>query len=164
MRARVGAAALLVAVIGIGLSGCNFFVDQWTTTPYDPSDGVSTRVGDVRIINALVVSDTGDDGNFVATAVNTGSNDVELVLQYESRGNKVDVSIELDADSTTQIGFGPDGQLLLDGIYTTPGSLISIYLQYGDEQGRQIQVPVLDGSLPIYSDLLPTPVPTDPPA
>ncbi len=166
MRVRSGVAALLIAGIGLSLTGCSFFVPQWTTTAYDPSDGVSVRVGDIEILNAIVVTETGEDGNLVATAVNRGADDIDLVLQFTSNGERTDVTVEVPARSTVNLGFGADGQFFLVGIDTSPGALLAIYVQYGGEQGRQFLVPVLDGSLAEYAPLLPTPTPTptEPPA
>jgi hypothetical protein len=158
VRPRTGAVALLAALVATALAGCYPAFPQ-TQVAYDASDGVGTRVGDVRVLNAIVVSDDGEDGNFVATAVNTGSEDVELLLQFESGGEKVDLTIEVEARSTKDLGFGADGQLFLAGIDTPPGGLLAVYIQYGEEQGRQLHVPVLDGALEQYADLLPTPTP-----
>jgi hypothetical protein len=49
---------------------------------------------------------------------------------------------------------------LLPSIDTKAGSLLPIYFQYGTEPGKQLDVPVLDGSLPQYATLLPTATPT----
>jgi hypothetical protein len=85
-------------------------------------------------------------------------------VQYESGGEKVNVTVEVPARSSVDVGFGENGQLFLPGIDTPPGGLLPVYFQYGDEQGRQVRVPVLDGALyPDYADLLPTPTPTPTP-
>lgn len=160
MRVRAGAAALLIAGLALSLTGCNFFVPQWTTTAYDPSDGVSARVGDIELLNAFVITEDGEDGNLVATAVNRGDDDVELVLQFTSNGERTDITVEIPARSSVDLGFGAEGQLFLAGIDTPPGALLAIYLQYGEQQGRQVLLPVLDGSLSEYAQLLPTPTPT----
>jgi len=160
VRARVAASAGLVALMAIALAGCNFITPQATLKPYDPSDGVSVSVGDVDVLNALILSEDGDSGNLVFSALNTGSKDVNLTVQYESGGDKVDLQVPLDAGATTDIGFGDDGQLFLEGIDTQPGGLLAVYFQYGDAQGRQLLVPVLDGSLEQYSPYLPTLTPT----
>ncbi len=163
MRARVAASTGIAAVAAIVLAGCNFITTQQTLEPYDPSDGVSTTVGDVQVLNALVVSDDGESGNLVFSALNSGSDDVDLTVQFESNGEKVTLDVDVDAGSTGVFGFGEDGQLFLAGIDTKPGSLLPIYFQYGDEQGRQLLVPVLDGELDEYASLVPTPTPTPTP-
>jgi hypothetical protein len=163
VRARVAASAGLAALLAIALAGCNFFTPQSTLVPYDSSDGVSTRVGDVDILNAVVLSEDGVSGNLVFSALNSGADDVDLTVQYTSDGDKVTLEVPLEAGTTGAIGFGDDGQLFLADIDTRPGGLLAVYFQYGDAQGRQLLVPVLDGALEEYATLLPTPTPTPTP-
>jgi hypothetical protein len=161
VRARVAASAVLAALLAVTLAGCNFFTPQATLKPYDASDGVSTVVGDVHISNALVLSEDGVSGNLLFTAVNNSRKSVDLTVQYDSLGKRTDLTVEVAAGSSAQFGFGDDGQLFLTAIDTKPGALMPIYFQYGDEQGKQLMVPVLDGSLEQYSPFLPqTPTPT----
>ena len=163
MRARVAASAGLTALVALALAGCNFFTPQSTLVPYDPADGVSAQVGDIQVLNALIVSEDGLSGNLVFSALNSGSDDVDLTLQFESNGEKVTLDVDVEAGTTGEFGFGESGQLFLAGIDTQPGGLLPIYFQYGDEQGRQLLVPVLDGELEQYEGLLPTPTPTPTP-
>ena len=163
MRARVVASAGLTALVAIALAGCNFFTPQSTLVPYDPSDGVSTRVGDVDVLNAVVISEDGVNGNLMFSALNSGTDDVDLTVQYESDGEKVTLDVPVDAGTTGEFGFGEGGQLFLAGIDTPPGGLLPIYFQYGDVQGRQLLVPVLDGAVEQYAPFLPTPTPTPTP-
>lgn len=160
MRARLGAVALLT-VVATALVGCVGKVQ--TQIPYDPSDGVGVSVGSVRVVNLIVLTEDGEDGNLIGAAVNGGTEDVELVFQYGSGSDRTEVSVEVPADETVHLGTGDEGQLFLPGIDAQPGDLLEIYVQYGDEQGALARVPVLDGSLPEYSDHLPTPTPTPTP-
>ena len=57
-------------------------------------------------------------------------------------------------------GSSDTRQLLFSGINSKAGSLFPIFIQYGTLTGEQLLVPVLDGSLPEYSKLLPSPLPT----
>jgi hypothetical protein len=162
VRVRTGASIAATFALAAGLSACSFAFPQ-TQEPYEASDGVSVMVGDIRVLNAIVFTEDGEDGNFFAAAVNTGDSDVDLTLQYLSDGEKVDVEIEVPAGETVRLG-GEDGQVFLPGIDAAPGSLLSIYFQYGDRPGKQIDVPVLDTALESYDGLLPTPTPTPTPA
>jgi hypothetical protein len=36
-----------------------------------------------------------------------------------------------------------------------PGSLLPLYVQYGNETGKKVLVPVLDGSISPYDEFLP---------
>jgi hypothetical protein len=162
VRIRSGAALVAASALAVGLTGCSLFAVHQTLHPYDASDGVSVTVGDVRVINALVFTEDGQDGNLAGAAVNTGGSDVDLTLQYLSDGDKVNVEIEVPAGETLHFG-GEDAQVLLPGIDTAPGALLKIYFQYADKPGKQIDVPVLDTELEEYDGLLPSPLPTPTP-
>ncbi|HWH25198.1 MAG TPA: DNA modification methylase [Pseudolysinimonas sp.] len=159
MKARFAASVALGAALVTVLAGCNFLVPQATQKAYEPSDGVNVTVGDVDVRNALVISDNGHTGNLVLHAVNAGSEDVELTVQYDVNGTKTDVTLELPAKSATDVGYGSGKQELLKKIDAKPGTLLALYFQYGDTPGKQVQVPVLDGSLPQYRELVPTAAP-----
>jgi hypothetical protein len=163
VRFRTGASVVAASALALLLAGCSLFAVHQTLHPYDASDGVSVTVGDVRIVNALVFTEDGQDGNFSAAAVNSGDDDVDLVLQYVSGGEKIDVEIEVPAGETVRLGSGEDGQVFLPEIDTPPGSLLRIYFQYGDRPGKQADIPVLDTALEEYDGLLPTPTPTPTP-
>jgi hypothetical protein len=162
VRVRTGASIVAAIVLAVGLSACSVFNTPHTQKPYDSSDGVSVTVGDVRVLNAIVFTEDGENGNFFAAAANSGDEDVQLLLQFESGDGKVDVVIDVPAGETVR--FGSEGnQVFLPGIDTTAGSLLPIYFQYGDKPGKQIDVPVLDTELAHYENLLPTPTPTPTP-
>jgi len=161
VRARVAASAILAALAAVVLAGCNFVTPMATQKPYDASDGVSAVVGDVRLLNVLVLTEDGESGNLLMSAVNSGDQDVQLLVQYGEGSAKTEIELEVPASGAT--GFGAGEQVFLEGIGHQPGQLMPIYFQYGDHQGVQLQVPVLDGSLPEYGGHLPTPTPTPEP-
>jgi hypothetical protein len=162
VRIRSGAIIAAASALALALTGCYAFVEAQTQFPYDASDGVSVTVGEVRIINALVFTEDGQDGNFTGAAVNTSGDDVDLMLQYVSGGDKVDVEIEVPAGETVFLG-GRGDQVFLPEIDTPPGALLKIYFQYGDRSGKQADIPVLDTAFEEYDGLLPTPTPTPTP-
>jgi hypothetical protein len=131
---------------------------QATTEKYDPSDGVSVDVGDLDLRNVLVVSEDGEDGILVMTVVNTSDDDVELGVQFGEGGGDTQ-TVDIEAGATA--AFGADevegidvlDPIVLEGIDTMPGALLTMYFQYGDAEGIQKQVPVLDARLPEYNHL-----------
>ena len=131
--------------------------------PYDASDGVSTTVGEVKVLNALVLTKSGKDGNLLFSAYNPTDNPIDLNVQYGDGNDRTTLTATLKPDTTTDVGYGKKGQFLLEGLGAKAGSLAPIYFQYGNEPGSQLAVPVLDGSLPQYQNLLPTPPPTPTP-
>jgi hypothetical protein len=161
VRVRTGVSIAIAALLTTGLAGCYAFPQ--TQRPYNPSDGISVTVGDVRLLNVLVFTEDGEDGNFSAAAVNTGDEDIDLTLQYVSDGEKVNIEIEIPVGETVEIGSGENGQVFLPAIDALPGTLLPIYFQYGSLPGKQATIPVLDASIEDYDGLLPTPTPTPTP-
>jgi hypothetical protein len=160
VKVRAGVAAAIAALVMLGVAACAPIA---SLKHYDPSDGVSTTVGEVKVLNALVLTTSGADGNLLFSAYNPTDSRIQLNVQYGDAGNRTTVHATLQPDTTTNFGYGKHGQFLLSGLDTKPGSLTRIYFQYGDEVGSQLTVPVLDGSLPQYQNLLPTPTPTPTP-
>ncbi len=157
MKVRAGAAVAIAALIVLGVAAC---APITTMKHYDPSDGVSTTVGDVKVLNALVLTKTGTDGNLLFSAYNPSNELIQLNVQFTSDGAKQTKTATLLPDVTTDFGYGKDGQFFLPGLGTQAGSLVKIYFQYGNHEGKLIDVPVLDGQQHAYSSLLPTPTPT----
>jgi hypothetical protein len=127
---------------------------QATTEHYDASDGVSANVGDLDLRNVLVVSEDGVDGNLVMTVVNTGDEDATLGVQFGEGGGEV-VEVEVEAGQTLVLGSDEEDPVLLEGIDAEVGGLLPMYFQYGDVEGIEKLVPVLDARLPEYADLAP---------
>ncbi|GAB3616364.1 hypothetical protein GCM10027416_09210 [Okibacterium endophyticum] len=154
MKARFLASAAVAAAVILGTSACGLVAPQATTLEYDASDGVSATVGTIKILDAVVVSDDGVDGNLVFTAVNTGSAHM-LQVQYESGSGTETIDVMVDENAT--VGFGGDttDAVLLPDIDSIPGSLLDIYFQYGQESGVEARVPVLDGEQKQYSTFVP---------
>lgn len=153
MRARTAASIGFSAIILLTATGCGFITPQATTQSYNPSDGTSASVGDIQVLNALVISNDGDEGNLVANVVNGGTQRVTVTLQFESGSTKVDRKVSVAANSFKSLGT--DEVFLLEGMDTQPGGLLPVFVQYDGETGKQMMVPVLDNSLAEYSDLLP---------
>lgn len=163
MRARVAASAALASLVVLAIAGCGLVTPQATLKKYDPSDGVSARIGDVQVLNVLAIAGdtnrTRGDANLVMTAINSSEDDVTLRVQYGSGSGRKTIRIPI-GPGANKIGYGTDGQRLLTGFHPEPGALAKIYMQYGSYQGAQVKVPVLDDSWSSYSELGPTPSPT----
>ena len=160
MRARIVASAILATAILSGTAGCGLMAPQATTIRYDASDGVSGDVGDIAVRNAILVSDGADSANLVVTLVNQGDSSHIVGVQYESDGEKVTEELTVEANSTLALGSEDEPALALRGIDAQPGSLFPVFVQYGNETGARLLVPVLDDTLEPYATLVPTPEPT----
>jgi hypothetical protein len=153
VKARLAASAALALGLALGASGCSMVTYQATTEHYDASDGVSLNVGELKVRNALVVSEDGVDGNLVMSVVNTGEDDVTLGVQVGDGGEVTEIDVE--AGQTVSLGADEE-PVLLEGLDAEVGGLVSLYFQYGDVEGVEQPVPVLDSRLPEYADLAPS--------
>lgn len=163
MRARVVASAALAALAAVVLAGCNFITPMATQYPYDASDGLSVEIGDVHVLNALVLTEDGVNASLMFTALNSSGEAVDLTVQYDSDGERTDLSLPL-AQGSNDFGFGEGPQVYLENIGSGLGGLLPVYFQYGEEPGKQLMLQVLDGGMEPYGDYLPqTPTPTPTP-
>jgi hypothetical protein len=168
VRARIAASVVLAAVLLLSTTACTFFATQATLKHYDPSDGVGATIGDINVRNALLLTKDGQEASFLVNLINDGQNAESVLIQYQgtdshgTRG-KIDVKVSLDAGEVKTFGSKDTRQLIFNGIGTEPGALFPVWIQYGQEPGKQLLVPVLDGSLAEYANLLPTPTPTPTP-
>jgi hypothetical protein len=161
VKARRAASIALAAALLIGTAGCTLTAVQGTQVHYQPSDGTAATIGDIDLRNVLGLSEDGKSVALVFTIINNGSSEQTINFQYENAsGEKKTEKVVVDGDSS--VGIGGDGQdnMTLRGLDVQVGGLLPVFVQFGDEQGKQLQVPILDGELEAYSDLLPVPLPT----
>jgi hypothetical protein len=160
VRRRATLAAALAGALMLATTGCTFVAEIATLEEYDPSDGVGTTVGDVRVMNMLAITEDGSRASLVFAATNSSDDNVRLNVSLTEGGAAQQV--QLPANEFTSVGTGGE-QLVLEGIDVTPGQLLPVYVQYGDEAGSLLNVPVLDPALPEYAALVPSPTPTPEP-
>lgn len=153
MRARIAASIGWAAVVALTTAGCGFIAPQATTEGYTASDGTNATVGSIKVLNAIVLSEDGDEGNLIASIHNSGTERINVTLQYESGSKKVDTTVSVPGSGLKSLGT--EEPMILEGIDTQPGSMLPLFVQYGSETGKQILVPVLDGRQAEYSGLLP---------
>lgn len=155
MRNRVASALVSAVVISAALSGCTFTAVQANQKPYDPSDGIGENIGDIAVRNALLITADGETANLVVNIVNDGVKNVSLAVSWETEAGRVDRNVYVRAGGTQAFGE-KSNQIILRGVDAQPGALFPIFFQYGDEEGRDLAVPVLDGQLEEYADLVPS--------
>ena len=78
-----------------------------------------------------------------------------LNIEYGEGSSKSSETIRVPANTTVSLGTAETDPLLLEGIDTKPGANLPMFFQSGDSDGVLFDVPVLDGSLDYYGDLLP---------
>jgi len=151
--ARFVGISSLAAVL---LSGCTFTAEIANLEPYDPSDGVGATLDDVAIRNAMLITSDGGEANLVMTVVNESGEETELVVQFGEGDGRQTATLVLPAQpELTQVGTSLDNQLVVEDADLIAGALYPVYFQHGTVQGEQLNVPVLDGTLPEYELLVP---------
>jgi len=156
--ARAAASVVLAGALLVGTAGCTFISQQATLIQYDPSDGIGTTVGDVDVRNAVaLINEDGRAISLMITLVNSGSKIANVDLQYLSGGEKTTTTKSVRAGAVATYGTKPDEpQIIILNPGVDLGALLPVYVQYGDHEGKEILVPVLNAdNHPEYADLIP---------
>ncbi|GEL46386.1 hypothetical protein CHO01_15020 [Cellulomonas hominis] len=144
----VGAVVALAAV----LSGCSATNPITTEEPYSASDGVRATLGSVTAENLLVIAAEADGPGAVQGALTNRGDEpvtVDLVLGGDSE------QLRLGAGETLLLG-GTEGEELVLTTPAAPGAVADLTLRTAGDGEIAFQVPVLDGTLPEYADLVPS--------
>lgn len=150
---RLVATVALGAAIALGTTGCTFITPQASTISYSPSDGVSVDAtgGDIVVRNAMIIAtDDGASGNLVAAFVNDGD-----------KSSRIDINVEgmlftVRVPAGERVSLGADEEpLLIEDLNVSPGADAEVLFVSGDGDAEPTAIPVLDGSLPEYEDLVP---------
>jgi hypothetical protein len=144
----VGAVALVAAAV---LSGCSATNQITTEMAYAASDGVRATLGDLTAENLLLIAEAADTPAALQGAL-TNRGDDNLVVQIETDGGSERISVT--AGETVLLG-GENGEEIVLESAGAPGSTVEVTLSTTDAGTRTVHVPVLDGTLPEYADLVP---------
>ena len=146
MFRRAAASVIIAGALVLGTSACNFFAPQRTLDIYNPGDGVSATVGDVRVINAMAIaSEDGEALSLVFTISNNGTRGVSVSFQYEAGGDKRTETRFVNAGASESVGYeGAEGdQIIITGSEAELGGSLPVFVQHGTETGSTLLVPVL---------------------
>jgi len=156
--ARAAASALIAGALLVGTAGCSFVTPIATLNQYDPSDGINASVGELKVRNVLAISSEDNSAvSLMITIINTSTSSGSLRLQYETAdGERVDISKPLSANEVKSYGTEVDGEtIIISDAGVSAGQLFPVYLQYGNDSGTELLVPVIAGDHSVYSDLAP---------
>ncbi|MBX3098681.1 MAG: hypothetical protein KF761_03805 [Salinibacterium sp.] len=158
VAARAAASVVLAGALVVGTTGCAFVSTQATLIQYDPSDGVGVDVGNVHVRNVIaLINEDASAVSLMITLVNSSQRSVNMNIQYESDGVKTTVTKPINAGAVARYGTTVDDtQIIVVNPSVKAGGLLPVYLQYGDNEGKQILVPVLNADHnPEYDGLFP---------
>ena len=147
--------ALAVSTLVITLTtACQFMQPVRTLEPYAPSDGTQTDVGELKARNFMLL-DLTEDAALIGSFVNSGDVDLPVSVQMVSEENRTTTSVEVPAGGKTDLGYNGNPPKLIDRpADLVPGQLYPIFIQVGNETPRELLVPVMDGSLQEYQEMI----------
>ncbi|MBO3088709.1 hypothetical protein [Cellulomonas dongxiuzhuiae] len=152
------AAAGLVAAAALTLTGCSATNPITTTWDYAASDGAGASVGEVRVLNMVVVSaEEGAPGVLTGALANGSSDDEDVTLTV---GDAEPVSVQVGARQTVLLGVSdaPPRYTTQDvpvaAVDTRPGGLTQLKVTTSTGGTVEFAVPVLDAAQPQYAALL----------
>ncbi|MDJ1114972.1 DNA modification methylase [Microbacterium dauci] len=157
MKSRFIASLALGAAVVLGATGCNMLAPQATTIEYSASDGRNVpESGPLKVRNAMIIAnEDGSLGNLIGGVVN--STDEDLVLNV-GIGSDLQ-TLPVPARSSVSIGV-TSAPMLFENLGAAPGSDVEVSFQSGDGEGTAVAIPILDGTLPYYTEFVPTPLAT----
>jgi hypothetical protein len=147
-------AVALSGVAVLALSGCSATNPITTAEAYNVVDGVQADLGgDVGARSLLVVtSGQGEAGVLSGALTNQSREDVEVELAFDGGGSQ---SVEVGAGQTVLLGTDSGEDVEIDSVEVAPGSLLTVTASTQGGGSVDIPVPVFDGTLPEYAELVP---------
>lgn len=163
-RLRPALALASVLVVPALLAGCSATNPVTTAMNYDASDGVSASVGDVRLLNLLVASNGDGEPGAVLGAVSNEGEDARVAIAVAGGEPQ---AFPVDAGQVVLLGSAATGgeegaaggqtteEVELEAVDVPAGALLELEITTDLGGTRTVSVPVVDGSLPPYEDLVP---------
>ena len=155
MNIRKFATVAVTASLLLGTAGCTFMNPIASRIDYAPSDGTQTSLETVDARNFIYLSDGQGHAALFGSLVNRALEQTNVKLQYTDAktGQKKDSFYSLLPSQKLDFGYNGTSPLnfVLDG---TPGKTVTVWVSAGHETGKAMSVPVLDGTLAEYSELV----------
>lgn len=147
---------MMVALAALAIAGTVACSPIQTAEPYNASDGVRVQLGSsLTAENLLIISAAaGEPGALIGGLTNRSGDDVRVTLAATGTD---DVTVQVKAGVTVLLGSEDDAPLVLGSVGVAPGAVLPMTISTPAGGSQQVSVPVLDGSLSEYADLVPTP-------
>ena len=148
-RRRLAAVGLATAAL-LGATGCSAINPQATTIEYAPSDGIIATVGEAEVRNLLLVSGESEaEGRYIGSVANSSEEPIEVSLTVNGTTTRVSVPggevLSLETSENEHV---------IPSTGTFPGGMAQGTIEV-DGQSQDVQIPVLDGTLPEYREFVP---------
>ncbi len=155
---RPGSPARTAAVAAAGvlaLTGCSATNPITTSMAYNVVDGVQADLTeDLAGHNLLIfTSGEGEVGTMYGALLNHTRESVEYTIEIEGADR---VTVEVPARSTVLLGEAGE-EVPIDSVGAAPGASVPVTLSTPEAGSIEVRVPVFDGTLPEYQDVVPEP-------
>ncbi len=151
---KIATGIALAASILVSTTGCSITDNIASLQQYAPSDGVSANYGDVKLRNFIYVVE-GEHRHLIGSIVNSGLKNQTITLQYTdaATGDKTNFDVTVLAGQKLDFGFNEQPSLEFN-ILGVAGGTTSLYILQTGTPAQEVVVPVLDGTLPEYADVI----------
>ncbi len=173
MNIRKFASIAIAASLLLGTAGCTFMNPIASRIDYAPSDGTQVSFeNNIDARNFMYLSDGNGHAALFGSLVNRGVTQTNVALQYTDASSNEKKQTVYTLLPSQKLDFGYNGTSALDfNLGGKPGQTVTVFVIAGNETGKAMNVPVLDGTLTEYSELVkqlsasapavtPTPTPT----
>ncbi|WP_127125182.1 hypothetical protein [Georgenia sp. SYP-B2076] len=152
MALRLARRAVIAALGGaLTLGGCSSANPITTQLDYAPSDGILVRLTDgVSVENLLILTPgKGQDGYLLGAVANNTSQDTSVTIDIPGMG----FTKRFPAPAATGTNFS-DARVTTPPVDAEPGATVPATVSSPAAGAQDVQVPVLDGTLPAYREYL----------
>ncbi|PFG35274.1 hypothetical protein [Sanguibacter antarcticus] len=146
------ALALGVAGLALALAACSPIT---TDVPYAASDGIRAQVGDLDVLNLMILSPSKDAAGRLLGAASSASAEPET-LTIAAQDGSVTIPVQLEAGETVNFSVDDGLMLLIDQVTVAPGANLPVTLTTSAGESIDVFVPVLDSTLDEYADFVPS--------
>lgn len=151
IRKVASAGALSVALL-LGTTGCSLTGDVASMQSYAPSDGSQIDIDNVKLRNFIYLTDGVNGGKLIGTFVNNEKAEISFQLEYVDGELRAKTQpIYIPAGETLGLGSGGDTEGFGVTLNAQPGSNVTLWVSINGATGRELVVPVLDGTLEQYA-------------
>lgn len=154
-------ASVLGASLILGTTGCSLQSNVASLTPYAPSDGAQVNLDHVKLRNFIYLVSEGTQGVLIGSVVNSGKYNQTVLIEYRDAATDQSKTISVAVEAGAKVDFGFNEQPAIEitpkkenGQSVLPGGLVEIYASLTGGEAQTVEVPVLDGTLPEYADVI----------
>jgi len=155
MSIRKFATVAVAASLLLGTAGCTFMNPVASRISYTPSDGAQVTFDNADARNFIYLSDGQGHAALFGSLINKGLTSASIKLQYTdaTTSEKKEAFYTLLPQQKLDFGYN-NGTALNFDLGGKLGGTVDVYVSVGSETGQVMHVPVLDGTLAEYKDLV----------